>query len=190
MCIRDSWKIVLNSIVELTMNNKININLKFIDPPILPMDNIDPNETITTIKDYISATKIDLDVEKLTFFCGGKHLYDPNKSFDYYGIEDGDSILIMNVDPAKFALPAITKERTEDRKKPTPDKHREDTGQTYDYAKAANLLAGAFSKSLVPQVEVPKSDLEYFCNRGYLDEEIREAYNQCSDHVGRKEMMV
>ena len=80
----------------------IRVYLKLLNPPLIEIPDINPMETIETLKDLLSGVRHDLDVSKFSFFCGGRHLYDFNQTFNFYEIEDGDNILVMNVDVILF----------------------------------------------------------------------------------------
>ena len=71
----------------------IKIQLKSIQLTIEPIE-VQQDETIETLSDFIDAV---CDIEEsdiLTFFYNGKNLLDRNKTFRYYSIKDGDSIIV------------------------------------------------------------------------------------------------
>lgn len=76
----------------------ISIDIRFIEPPSFLLSDINPEHSIEKLKEFVGKVNKSIDVDKVSFFCGGKHLHDFSKSFNHYEIEDGDSILALNVE--------------------------------------------------------------------------------------------
>ena len=160
------------------MNEEITIHLKFLTGYIIEVSKIGTKNTISYLKELISELQKNVNPRKCEFFCGGTHLFDMEKTFAEYGIENNDIIMVMIVDKEVNS--------------------KNDFVVKSEAAKGANMLSKLFNSSKGNSCKeeheenkkiVSDKDLDDFIKKGYEKEDVLKAYTEFDSYVDRKKRM-